>query len=451
MSRPRGITEERIINLRPAPAGKRYDFPDGDTANLFVRVGAQHKVFVLLARFGGTTNPTRRTIGVFPRVSLEQARKTAAAWNALIERGLDPKKEEERTEAARVRLARTTFASAMEDYIAALPSREQNRHVSADIKAIRRDILNPTRNPWRDTPMADVSDVDVSRLVKAIRDRGAPAVALNTFRHLKTFFGWAMEPERRRAYGLNANPIRDLAPKVLGLYRRVRKRKLDVHELRAYWKVAGETPYPYGPFFKSLLLTGVRKAELVGMRRSEIDREDRLWTVPEERCKSGVVHLVPLSAVMMLLVEEILDSLPSSHGDCIFSTTNGQKPINGFSKAVDAFRSRVAATLSEMRPDAAMKPWVLHDSRRVVRSTLSALGVRAEVAESIIGHSKKGIEAVYNQYEYLDETREALSRLADWLAREVADTRATSATSARSDKDRQATDALPHTCWRRRR
>ncbi|MEP9374923.1 hypothetical protein [Mesorhizobium sp. KR1-2] len=135
MSRPRGLTEERIVNLRPAPDGKRYDFPDGAVPNLFVRVGAE--------------------------------------WNALLARGLDPKEEKERTEAARVLAARRTFGAAMEDYIAYLPSRQQNRHVLADTKAIRRDILNPARNPWRDKPMADVADVDVSTLVKAIRDRGA--------------------------------------------------------------------------------------------------------------------------------------------------------------------------------------------------------------------------------------------------------------------------------------
>jgi len=422
MSRPRGITEDRIVNLHPARNGKRYDFPDGCTPNLFVRVGARHKVFVLLARFGGGTNPARRTIGAFPRISLDQARTIAAEWKALVERGLDPRKEKERAEEEEVLAERRTFASAMEDYIAALPSREQNRHVLADIKAIRRDILDPARNPWLGKPMADVADVDVSRLIKAILGRGAFALALTAFEHLKTFFSWVMEPERRIAYGLSANPIRDLMPKVLGLRRRVRTHLPDDHELRAYWKAADETPYPYGPVFKGLLLTGVRKTEFAGMRWSEINWEDKLWTIPEERSKSKTVHLVPLSAAMLLLLEEIRRSQPKGHGDCVFSTTNGQKPVNGFGKATAAFRAKAEAALSEMRPQAVMRRWVLHDTRHVVRTALSALGVRAEVAEIVIGHGKRGIEAVYNQYEYLPEIRDALSRLADQLARVVAGT-----------------------------
>jgi integrase len=420
MSRPRGITEERIVNLRPARDGKRYDFPDGTTPNLFVRVGARDKVFVLLARFGGRTNPTRRAIGAFPHISLDRARTMAAEWNALIERGLDPRKEKERAEEEEALAARRTFASAMEDYIAALPSREANRHVLADTKAIRRDILAPSANPWLGKPMADVEDVDVSRLVKAIQARGAQAQALTAFQHLKTFFAWAMEPERRIAYGLSANPIRDLMPKVLGLRRRVRTHLPDVHELRAIWKAADDTPYPYGPLFKGVLLTGVRKTEFAGMRWSEIDWEDQLWTIPEERSKSKVAHLVPLSAAMLRLLEGVRRSQPKGHGDCVFSTTNGQTPVNGFGKATAAFRAKATAALSEMRPQAVMRRWVLHDTRRVVRTALSGLGVRPEVGECVLGHGKRGIEAVYNQYEYLPETRDALSRLADHLARVAA-------------------------------
>jgi integrase len=295
-----------------------------------------------------------------------------------------------------------------------------------------------------------VTDVDVSRLVKAIHLRGSPAVALTIFQLLKTFFSWAMEPERRIAYGLNANPIGDLKPKVLGLRRRVRKHLPDDHELRAYWKAADETPYPYGPIFKGLPLTGVRKAEFAGMRWSEIDWEGKLWTIPEQRSKSKTEHLVPLSAAMLLLLDEVRRSQPAGHGDCVFSTTNGQIPVNGFSKATAAFRAKATAALSEMRPQAVMRRWVLHDTRRVARTTLSALGVRAEVAETVLGHGKRGIEAVYNQYEYLPETRDALSRLADHLARVAAGAEGQFGPRW-SDEDRQSTGGEPHDCWRRPR
>jgi integrase len=61
------------------------------------------------------------------------------------------------------------------------------------------------------------------------------------------------------------------------------------------------------------------------------------------------------------------------------------------------------------------EPFVIHDIRRTVRTRLSQLRVRSEVAEMVIGHGKKGLARVYDQHQYLDEMREAL----DLWAREL--------------------------------
>jgi hypothetical protein len=49
----------------------------------------------------------------------------------------------------------------------------------------------------------------------------------------------------------------------------------------------------------------------------------------------------------------------------------------------------------------------MHDLRRTMRSGLSALKVPAEVAELAIGHTKKGLAAVYDQHEFADKIVEA--------------------------------------------
>jgi len=60
--------------------------------------------------------------------------------------------------------------------------------------------------------------------------------------------------------------------------------------------------------------------------------------------------------------------------------------------------------------------------RRTVRTRLSELGVRFEVAELIIGHALKGLHAVYDQHKFLDERREALELWARRL-REIVETK----------------------------
>ena len=55
-----------------------------------------------------------------------------------------------------------------------------------------------------------------------------------------------------------------------------------------------------------------------------------------------------------------------------------------------------------------LKPYVLHDIRRTMRTHLSALPVPDLVRELVIGHTKPGLHKVYDQHAYLDEKRHAL-------------------------------------------
>ena len=60
-------------------------------------------------------------------------------------------------------------------------------------------------------------------------------------------------------------------------------------------------------------------------------------------------------------------------------------------------------------PDAVgLLPWVTHDLRRVVRSALSRLRVPQEHAESVHGHVRPGVQAIYDQHNFFAEKRDAL-------------------------------------------
>ncbi|CCF19958.1 putative Site-specific recombinase, phage integrase family [Pseudorhizobium banfieldiae] len=419
MARNRGLTEEGISSLPPAAAGMRYDVADLQTPNLFIRVGTKKKVFVYVARFAGGKSPTRKTIGVFPAMSLEEARATALQWSREVQRGLDPKEERKIAERERLMLRRRTFRSVMEDYIVDLPTRKRNRHVANDIMTIRHNMLDPAGNSWLEKPIADVTDADIAKLLEDIRDRPARAQAFNCLALLKGFFHWTMFPARRGEYGVTANPVANITPADLKLWKNKRKVLPTVYQLRAYMMAARATPYPYGPFFEAVIFTGaVRKAELARSRWSEFDLHMALWTVPASRVKNGEEqpeHLVPLTYTMISLLDRLRRNQPAGHGYYVFSTTYGQKPINGFGKAMKAFRGRIDDALREIAPAAGSQHIILHDTRRLVRSALSALDVPDVVAELIIGHGRKGIEGVYDQYKYLPQMRNALDRFTERL------------------------------------
>jgi len=131
-----------------------------------------------------------------------------------------------------------------------------------------------------------------------------------------------------------------------------------------------------------LALTGQRKSEVAEARWSEFDLTKKVWLIPAERMKTDVDHVVPLS-------DDVLDLLKSlsrsKNGDHLFSTTFGKKPVNGFSKAKERLDRRmlrswraIARLRGESRRSAQIKPWVIHDIRRTMRTgAIRAAGARS--------------------------------------------------------------------------
>jgi Arm DNA-binding domain len=68
------LTDRKLAALKPD--GKRYDVMDADVPGFGVRVSETgQRTFVLIARYPGSSNPTRRALGEYPALSLEQARE----------------------------------------------------------------------------------------------------------------------------------------------------------------------------------------------------------------------------------------------------------------------------------------------------------------------------------------------------------------------------------------
>ena len=411
-------TDRELKALKPF--AKHYDVKDEKARNLIVRVGPEnargdfHRSFCLVTRFPGCKNPTRHAFGEYKvngkgDLTLEEARELAAEWRALIRKNVDPREAERRDKAEVSRKRDVTFGAVIEEYLA--------RHVKGQRKAkdVEREIRSELIEPWRNKPISEITRGDVVELVEAIADRPAPYHAHNVFGHIRTFFNWCID---RGKYDLETSPCDRLKPARLIGAKKPRQRVLTDDELLAFSRAADRLGYPFGPMFKLLVLTGQRKSEVAEARWREFDLDRGIWTVPPERFKSDSSHLVPLPDDALA----ILGALPRfKKGDHLFSTTFGEKPVSGFSKAkarLDRFMLRtlkaLARTRGEDRPKVTLPPFVIHDIRRTMRTRLSGLKVQERVAEMVIGHGKKGLARVYDQHEFADEMREALDL---WAAR----------------------------------
>ena len=105
-------TDRQLRALKPRTHW--YDVYDEVQRGLAVRVGPKNssgnfrRTFVLVARFSGT-HPTRRALGEYGSLSLEEARDKAAEWRKILSKGKDPRREEERARREDLRKQKTTF------------------------------------------------------------------------------------------------------------------------------------------------------------------------------------------------------------------------------------------------------------------------------------------------------------------------------------------------------
>jgi integrase len=179
-----------------------------------------------------------------------------------------------------------------------------------------------------------------------------------------------------------------------------RDRVLSTAELAAVWKEAGTLGEPFTAIIRLLILTGQRLNEIACLRRNEINLEKRQIELPGSRTKNGRSHIVALSDPALKILESVerIDGEPLVFG----------RRFNWF-----RIRARLIAAVG------ASDHWTLHDLRRTF-ATLCAeeLKIAPHVIDKILNHSSgvvRGVMAIYNRADLMDERRAALDAWAKFV------------------------------------
>jgi integrase len=428
------LTDKFIESDKRVPAAGRVDYQDALVPGLALRVSSTgNRSFVLVARYPtNPKNPTRRALGEYGVLNLEQARVKARGWLGLLQKGIDPKTEEDRQRAAALLSQHNNFGHIAEEFLRryvkgpafcelerlALELRKATPALTAPV-ALRRVLANPTNRElvakskkeglvkkipadtiiraefikrWDKRPVTEIASQECAAAIRAIVTRGAPEQARTAFEWLRRVFSWAIGTNE---FGIAFSPVATLRPSDLIGQKTTRERILTDDELRRVWKACEPMGHPYGPTVQMLILTGQRLREVCDAPRLEFDVEQKLWTIPGERMKGDHgTHLLPLAPDALALVK----SMPQFVGDDFVFSTNGRKPVNGFSKAKERLDELSGVT-----------DWTFHDLRRTMRTHLSALPVQDLVRELVIAHARPGLHKVYDLHSYLDEKRECLT------------------------------------------
>jgi integrase len=204
---------------------------------------------------------------------------------------------------------------------------------------------------------------------------------------------------------------------------RARTRVLSDDEIRTIWPVLGDRG-TFGDFIKMLLLTTQRRDEVAQMSHKEIGPDETakgskrwIWTIPAERYKTKRPNHVPLSKVVIALIEK----QPRLDGcDLVFPSRVGT-PYSGFSKNKVALDKAVFAVMKmKGKRSEKVEPlpnWTLHDLRRTAKTLMVRAGVRPDISERVLGHVIAGVEGTYDRHSYADEKRDALEKLAAMVER----------------------------------
>lgn len=374
------LTDAKLKGLKPTAEGQA-EISDSKVPGLRVRIGKTGvRTFIVRKRVGGRLRNI--TIGRFgPRLTLADARRKARAIISDIEAGHDPAKSKSDSG--------LTISALWTDYVRA----KKHLRSIAEIKRVgNRHIL-----PQFGDRMADgITRGEITRFINEIAAT-APFMARAVHAQLSAFYTWAMPSLDR----LVANPCRDAGrpskPKS-------RDRVLTEEEIRALWLATADLAPNWRAGVRLLLTTGQRRDEVFSADRAEFDFAEAIWTIPADRAKNDLAHIVPLSGPAL----EIAEGVPELEGsDKLFpSRTNPETGPSGFSKMMKALRAALDKHLGRQA-----EHWTLHDLRRTVATGLQRLGIRFEVTEAVLNHvsgAKGGIAGVYQRHEWRDEKRHAL-------------------------------------------
>jgi integrase len=407
----RALTDRSLQTLRPDPDGRRITVWDALMPGLAVRVSGKGKrTFTVIKRRAGREQLSFVTLGAYPVMTLAEARAKAREALGALAAGEDPAalaeaKRRAAEEAERQKRA-GTFGAIAEEFIRRHARTQRSGKMTEGI--VRREVIPA----WGDRQIADIGKRDVIALIEAILDRGGakpapgtrrktggPYAARHALAIVRKLFNWAVGRDL-----IAVSPCDRIKAAELHGAPEARDRVLDDEQLRAVWRAAEVTPYPYGPLVRMLILTGQRRDEIAGARWPEIDLGKGLLEIGADRMKAKSGHTVPLTSAAV----EILRDLPRfSAGDYVFSGQTGAKPFSGFSKA----KVRLDGVIG------CIEPYSLHDLRRTVRTRLAELGVTPFIGELVLAHPQKGVHATYDRHSYDHEKRAALEKWEERLLR----------------------------------
>ncbi len=355
-------------------------------------------------RYTAAGRDRRLTLGPYPTLQLDEARKRASAAKLSVSAGEDPASA--KLEARRIAAIGLDSAN----FIKELFKEYDTRHLSglrvrsrASTKSLFDAHILPKLGRRR---ISEVAKRDILNLFDEINRKGHKTTAAHVRTALSGFFNWCLARDV-----ITVSPMTGVKSPTPA---RSRDRVLSDDEIRWLWKACEESLHPFGRMVQLAILTGARRDEMRAISDKELKLPECLWTLPASRAKNHREHDVHLSNTALAIIAAV-PRIKSKAG--LLFTTTGETPPSGFSNSKDRFDRLMLQYAREEAKERGDDPqkveipaWVLHDLRRTIASGMARLGIQLPVIERCLNHisgSFGGIVGVYQRHSFADEKKAA--------------------------------------------
>ena len=348
-------------------------------------------------RFNGKEK--RLSLGVYPDVSLKEARTRREDARSLLADGVDPSEQRKAVKQAKNE-KHTTFEDVFKIWMEHWKDGKSPRHVDYVDRRVRADILPLIGQ----LPIASIEAPDVVATLKAIQDRGVRDIAKRAYETTGQIFRYAV------AHGhAKRNPVADFKPSdVLKSAPKANYARIEARELPAFLKCLDVYPGTHVTRLAIwlLALTFVRTKELIGAPWSEFDLKNARWDIPAERMKMKAQHIVPLSRQAI----DALNALQSLTGRTKWLLPGDRNEIRTMSN------NTILKGLERMGYKGAMTG---HGFRGLASTILHEQGYEHAHIELQLAHApRNAVSAAYNHALYLEPRAKMMQSWGDYLEKQ---------------------------------
>ena len=336
------LNAEKIGKL---PVGLHHDHQQG----LCIRVSATCKSWYLYVWSNG--EPIKRSLGKFPNMSVEEARKAARAKQGELDNGIQE-------------IVETTLDDLFNRY---------DKHLRA--KGIRhpqyaRELYELSWKHLANRTLSSLKTSDLQEEHDKIAIARGRAAAARAIKIMRAFYTFAIDMDLH--IGKNpAKRVRIFAGSPRDVF-------LNTFELTVLREVLDEQPVDVSDFFKLCLLTGARRGNVESMRWADI-RGDT-WTIPASQSKNNKAYEVPLHPlVQQILQRRSIADLPQRSA-FVFPTWSASGHLADAYPWLEIVRKACAKR-------GMTKHFTLHDLRRTFATMLTANGISLSVVSKALGHT----------------------------------------------------------------